>query len=260
MRTIWEDARFGARMLVKKPGFTLIAVITLGLGIGAVTTIFSVVDAVLLRPLPYAESERLALYNERSPQMDGMSISWPNYTDWRAQQRVFEEIGRFNRGDYNPDWRGRAGAHSGRASDGRLFTTLRVQASHGTRLRSAMKTSRAGRRCGPELRVSQRRFAGDPQIVGKTLASMIAPYTVIGVMPQGFRFPSRVEMWVPVGQLSDQPSWKQRGNHPGLHGVARLKPGVTIEQAPRRTWTTSPPAWRSCTRTATRTTACGSCR
>ena len=77
----------------------------------------------------------------------------------------------------------------------------------------------------------QRRFAGDPQIVGKTLSFNDRAYTVIGVMPQGFRFPSRVEMWVPVGQLSDQPSWKQRGNHPGLYGVARLKPGVTIDQA-----------------------------
>jgi len=77
----------------------------------------------------------------------------------------------------------------------------------------------------------QRRFAGDPQIVGRTLNFNDRGYTVIGVMPQGFRFPNRVEMWVPVGQLSDQPSWKQRGNHPGLVGVARLKPGTTIEQA-----------------------------
>src|SRR5215510_5451091 len=91
MYTLWQDMRYGARMLLKQRGFTLIALLTISLGVGANTAIFSVINAVLLRPLPYPESDRLALYNERSPQMDGMSISWPNYTDWRAQQRVFEE-------------------------------------------------------------------------------------------------------------------------------------------------------------------------
>src|SRR5436853_183902 len=77
----------------------------------------------------------------------------------------------------------------------------------------------------------QRRFGGDPNIVGQTISLNDRAYTVIGIMPKDFLFPNRVDMWVPVGPLSDQESWKQRGNHPGLYGVARLKPGVTVEQA-----------------------------
>jgi putative ABC transport system permease protein len=231
MQTLWQDMRYGARMLLKQPGFTLIAMLTLALGVGANTAIFSVINAVLLRPLPYDESERLALYNERSPQMDGMSISWPNYTDWRAQQRVFEEMGVFNRGDYNLTGSGEPERIQAGQVTASLFTTLRVRAALG-RVFTADEDKPGG---PPVLVLShalwQRRFAGDPQILGKTLNFNDRDYTVIGVMPQGFRFPSRVEMWVPVGQLSDQPSWKQRGNHPGLYGVARLKPGVTIEQA-----------------------------
>ena len=231
MQTLWQDMRYGARMLLKQPGFTLIALLTLSLGVGANTAIFSVINAVLLRPLPYPESERLALYNERSPQMDGMSISWPNYTDWRAQQRVFEEMAVFNRGDYNLTGAGEPERIQAGQVTASLFTTLRAHASLGR-----VFTADEDKPGGPPVVVLsyglwQRRFAGDPQIVGKTLNFNDRTYTVIGVMPQGFRFPSRVEMWVPVGQLSDQPSWKQRGNHPGLYGVARLKPGATIEQA-----------------------------
>src|SRR5262245_63503998 len=230
MRTLWIEVRDGARMFLKQPCFTLIAMLTLALGVGANTAIFSVIDAVLLRPLPYAESERLALYNERSPQMDGMSISWPNYTDWRAQQRVFEEMAVFNRGDYNLTGAGEPERVQAGQVTASLFTTLRVRAALGR-----VFTADEDKPGGPPVVVLsyglwQRRFAGDPQIVGKTLNFNDRAYTVIGVMPQGFRFPSRVEMWVPVGQLSDQPSWRQRGNHPGLYGVARIKYGVTIEK------------------------------
>ncbi len=231
MQTFWQDMRYGARMLLKNPGFTLIALLTLSLGVGANTAIFSVINAVLLRPLPYAESERLVLYNERNPRMDGMSISWPNYTDWQAQQSVFEEMAVFNRGNYNLTGAGEPERIQAGQVTASLFTTLRVQAARGR-----VFTAEEDKPGGPPVVVLghglwQRRFGGDPQIVGKTLSFNDRAYTVIGVMPEGFRFPSRVEMWVPVGQLSDQAGWKNRGNHPGLYGVARLKPGGTIEQA-----------------------------
>ncbi|MFN7929847.1 MAG: ABC transporter permease [Blastocatellia bacterium] len=228
---MWQDLRYGARMLRQQPLFTLIAVLTLALGIGANTAIFSVINAVLLRPLPYPESDRLVLYNERSSQMDGMSISWPNYADWRAQQTVFEEMGVYNRGDYNLTGAGQPERIRAGQVTASLFTTLRAQASLG-RVFNADEDKPGG---PPVVVLSaglwQRRFGGDPQIIGKTLNFNDRNYTVLGVMPEGFRMPSRVEMWVPVGQLSDQASWKERGNHPGLYGVARLKSGVTIEQA-----------------------------
>lgn len=231
MQTLWQDLRYGVRMLVKNPGFTVIALLTLALGVGANTAIFSVINSVLLRPLPYDESERLVLYNERSPQMDGMSISWPNYTDWRAQQHMFEEMGVYNRGDYNLTGTGNPERIQAGQVTASLFKTLRVKAALGR-----VFTDEEDKPGGPLVVVLghglwQRRFASDRDIVGKTLTFNDKAYTVIGVMPQGFRFPSRVEMWVPVGQLSDQPAWKQRGNHPGLYGVARLKPGATVDQA-----------------------------
>src|SRR5262249_21148506 len=101
MQNLFQDLRYGVRMLLKSPGFTVVAALALMLGIGANSAIFSVVNAVILRPLPYEESERLVFLSERSPQLEGMSISWPNYQDWRAQNQVFEQIGVYNRQSYN---------------------------------------------------------------------------------------------------------------------------------------------------------------
>ncbi|MCI0387434.1 MAG: ABC transporter permease [Acidobacteria bacterium] len=231
MQNLIQDLRYGLRMLLKKPGFTLIAIITLALGIGANTAIFSVVNSVLLRPLPYPESDRLVYLNESGLQMRGMSISYPNFTDWRAQNQVFEKLGVFNRNSYNLTGSGEAERIVTGQMSADLFSALRVNPALGR-----IYTNEEDQPGGPPVVVLsyglwQRRFGGNTQLLNQTLTFNGRGYTVIGVMPPGFQFPSRVEMWVPVGQLSDQPSWRQRGNHPGLNGVARLKPGVTLEQA-----------------------------
>ena len=101
MTTLWSDLRYGARMLLKDPAVTFVVILALALGIGANTAIFSVVDAVLLRPLPYEESDRLVFLNETAKAMDEISISYPNFTDWRNQNNVFEKIGVYNRSSYN---------------------------------------------------------------------------------------------------------------------------------------------------------------
>lgn len=231
MTNLWQDIRYGARMLWKNLGVTVVVIIALALGIGANTAIFSVVNSVLLRPLPYDESDRLVFLNEKSPVLDEMSISYPNFTDWRAQTQTFEKIGVYNRASYNLTGSGEAERIVTGQVSADLFSVLRVNAQHG-RLFTNDEDKPGGT---PVVVLShalwQRRFGGQLSILSQPITLNSKSYDVIGVMPETFAYPSRVEMWVPVGQLSDQPSWKERGNHPGLYGVARLKPGVTIEQA-----------------------------
>ena len=229
--TLWQDIRYGARMLVKNPGVTIIVIIALALGIGANTAIFSVVNAVLIRPLPYHESERLVFLNEKSPVLDEMSISYPNFLDWRAHNQTFEKMGVYNRASYNLTGAGEAERIVTGQVSADLFSVLRVNALHG-RVFTNDEDKPGGT---PVVVLSyalwQRRFGGQTSVLNQPLTLNGKPYTVIGIMPESYAYPSRAEMWVPVGQLSDQVSWQNRGNHPGLYGVARLKPGATFEQA-----------------------------
>src|SRR6476659_7541724 len=126
MQTIWQDVRYGARMLLKNPGITAIVILALALGIGANTAIFSVVNSVLLRPLPYAESDRLVFLNEKSAVLDEMSISYPNFEDWRTQNQSFERIGVYNRASYNLTGNGEAERIVTGQISADLFTVLRV--------------------------------------------------------------------------------------------------------------------------------------
>ena len=229
--TLWQDIKYGARMLLKNPGVTIIVIIALALGIGANTAIFSVVNSVLLRPLPYEESERLVFLNEMSPVLDEMSISYPNFTDWRNHNQTFEKMGVYNRASYNLTGAGEAERIVTGQVSADLFAALRVNAQHG-RVFTNDEDKPGGT---PVVVLShalwQRRFGGQTSILNQAITLNGRSYTVIGIMPESYLYPSRVEMWVPVGQLSDQISWQSRGNHPGLYGVARLKPGVTFEQA-----------------------------
>ncbi|HEX2271991.1 MAG TPA: ABC transporter permease, partial [Pyrinomonadaceae bacterium] len=169
--------------------------------------------------------------NEKSPVLDEMSISYPNFTDWRAQTQTFEKIGVHNRASYNLTGVGEAERIVTGQVSADLFSVLRVNALHG-RVFTNDEDKPGGR---PVAVLSyplwQRRFGGQTSILNQPITLNGKSYDVIGVMPEEFSYPARVEMWVPVGQLSDLPSWKERGNHPGLYGVGRLKPGVTIEQA-----------------------------
>jgi len=218
-------------MLLKNPGVTFIVIIALALGIGANSAIFSVVNAVLLRPLPYDQADRLVFLNEKSPVLDEMSISYPNFTDWRAQNHTFEKIGVYNRGSYNLTGAGEAERIVTAQMSADIFSILRVNALHG-RVFTNEEDKPGG---APVVVLSyglwQRRFGGQTSILNQPITLNGKSYTVIGIMPQSYAYPSRAEMYVPAGQLSDSASWKERGNHPGLYGVARLKPGVTIQQA-----------------------------
>src|SRR5215216_1387324 len=229
--TLWQDIRYGARMLLKNPGVTFIVIVALALGIGANTAIFSVVNAVLLRPLPYQDADRLVLLNEKSPVLDEMSISYPNFIDWRNHNQTFETMGVYNRASYNLTGTGEAERIVTGQVSADLFSVLRVNALHGR-----VFTNEEDKPGGTPVVVLsyalwQRRFGGQMNILNQPITLNGKSYTVIGIMPESYLYPSRVEMWVPVGQLSGQPGWQHRDNHPGLYGVARLKPGVTFEQA-----------------------------
>jgi putative ABC transport system permease protein len=233
--SMWSDLRqdswYAVRALWRSPGFTATAVLTLALGIGANTAIFSVVNAVLLRPLPYPESERLVWLSERHPNFPEMSIAYPNFSDWRTQQTVFEHVGVYNSGSYNLTDNGEPMRLRGSRISADALAALRVQPALGRLFREDEDQSGAQ----PVLLLSHKlwstQFGGAPDIIRRPITLDGRVCTVIGVMPADFVFPSQVDLWVPVGQMASEASYQNRGNHPGLLGVARLKPGVTMQQA-----------------------------
>jgi putative ABC transport system permease protein len=227
LEELWQDLRYGARMLLKHPGFTLIAVITLALGIGANTAIFSVVNAVLLKSLPYDETDRLVFLNHGG---EG-AISYPNFADWRSQNQVFEKIGAYNYGDYNLTGDGEAERLRAAQMSADLFGALRARAALGRVFTNDEDRPGASPVVVLNHALWRRRFGGATNIIGRTLMLNDRGYTVVGVMPQGFSFPAHAEVWIPVGLLSDGVLWKPRASPQLLGAVARLKPGVTIEQA-----------------------------
>jgi putative ABC transport system permease protein len=232
MTTLIQDLRYGIRMLFKQPGFTIVAVLALTLGIGANSAIFSVVNAVLLRPLPYPDSERLVVLRERSPQIEGMSVAYPNFIDWREQNSAFEDIGVFRRQSYNLTGSGEPERLIGWQLSADVFPVLKVTPGIGRLF--TYDEDKPG--ANPVVVLShglwQRRFGGDPNILEQTMTLDGRSFSVIGIMPPGFQFPRPgAELWAPVGQVSKDPGWENRGNHPGLTGIARLRPGVTVEQA-----------------------------
>ncbi|MEO8426416.1 MAG: ABC transporter permease [Verrucomicrobiota bacterium] len=226
-----NDLKFAFRQLLKNPGFTAVAVLTLALGIGANTAIFSVVNAVLLRPLPYPDSERLVWLSERHPNFPAMSIAYPNFTDWRTQQTVFEHIGIYNWGSYNLTGDGDPLRLRGSRISAEALVALRVQPTMGRLFREDEDKPGAP----PVLLLSHKlwssRFGGASDILNRSVTLDGRVWTVIGVMPPDFVFPGQLDIWVPVGSMSAESSYQNRGNHPGLLGVARLKPGVTLQQA-----------------------------
>jgi putative ABC transport system permease protein len=227
-----QDLRFGVRMLLKHPGFTFIAVLTLGLGIGANTAIFSIVNAVLLRPLPYDEANRLVYLSERNLQNGGeMTFSYPDFADWRAQNNVFEYMGVHNSGDYNLTGSGEPERLRAGHASADLFSALRVRAALGR-----LFTNEEDKPGAPAVVLLshglwQRRFGGDPNILNRSLTLNDRPYTVVGVLPPDFRLEERNELWVPVEAVFSESILRGRYTHPFLRGVARLKAGVTLEQA-----------------------------
>src|SRR5688572_21981610 len=235
MQTLWQDLRFGFRMLVKNPIFTLVAVVTLALGIGANTAIFSVVDAVLLRPLPYPEANRLVfLWSTLNAQgIDASESSLPDYRAWRDQSRAFEGLAGFYNGGFNLSTPGNAPERiQGAYITPNLFQVLKVSPSLGRSFTSEEEQFGKHRVVLLSHGLWQRHFAGNRDIVGQNIKLAGENYTVAGVMPRGLPFFDNlpeVELWTPIS-FAPEDSMGTRNNH-FVNLVGRLKPGVTREQA-----------------------------
>jgi putative ABC transport system permease protein len=228
MNSLWQDLRYGARMLMKRPGFTLIAVLTLALGVGANTAIFSVVNAVLLRPLPYPEPDRLMrmweiFHREKS------TASFPCLSDWRQQSQCFAQIAAYEHQSFILTGGDEPERVVGLNVSTNFFQTLGVKPALGRDFLA--EEDKYG---GPRVVVLshglwQRRFAGDQQVIGRTMTINSETYTVIGVLPQGGEYPEpRFEVWTALAL--DPKRMEERGNH-FLNVIGRLKPGVPVQNA-----------------------------
>ncbi|MDQ3917671.1 MAG: ABC transporter permease, partial [Acidobacteriota bacterium] len=231
-----RDLRYTLRVLAKSPVFTSVAVITLALGIGANTAIFSVVNAVLLRPLPYREPNRIVWVWGTCPLNDikQEEASYPDFNDWRQQSRAFDGMGGSARtsmiltgGDGEPE------RVPGAVVVGDFFSVLGVEPMLGRKFLPEENESGKNRVVILSYGLWQRRFGGDPKIVGQTVSLQSNPYTVVGVMPPKFEQPepgevNSAQLWLPL-EVTNNVKNARRGDFLGV--VARLKPGATIEQA-----------------------------
>ena len=236
LEELGQDLRYGARMLVKNPGFTVVAVITLALGIGANTSIFSVVNAVLLRPLPFENPDQLVMIWQTNLQRGVLRdpVSLPNLIDWQQQSHTFGEIAAFNPRGFSLTGTGEPEHLPGTFVSVELFPMLGANPLVGRNFLPDEGRPRGNRAVIISFALWQRRFGGDPNLVGKSLTLNGALYTVVGIMPAKFQFPIQGLFPIPVSELwaplAIDPAQVNRGNSE-LFIIGRLQPGVSIEEA-----------------------------
>jgi putative ABC transport system permease protein len=230
MQTLWQDIKYGVRMLWKNPAFTLIAVVALALGIGANTAIFSVVNAVLLRPLPFPDPDRLVVVNSvnlRGGEHFG-AASPADFQDWAAQNQSFERIAAMRSGSVNVSGEDLPEQFEGSSVTDEFFNLLGVQPVLGRAFLPEEFRVRGQRVVMLSHGLWQRRFGGNPAVIGQTLTLNGRPTTIVGVMPPDFKFPVDTEVWTPL--LGDTGEMRARGSR-YFSVIARLKPNITLEQA-----------------------------
>jgi putative ABC transport system permease protein len=231
MGKMLQDVRYGARVLLKSPGFALVTILALAIGIGANTAIFSVVNGVLLRPLPYPTADRLVFLSEWSRQVPNMSVSYPNFEDWRRETRSMEGMAAFRSNGFILTGGAEPERLTAREVSYNFFDVLGVSPALGRAFMAEEDKPGAERAAILSHGLWQRRFGGDPGIVGKPLTLSDESYTVVGVLPQEFEWQGPVDIWVPIGLSAGAGVMQNRGNHPGIYVVGLLKPGVTVEGA-----------------------------
>jgi predicted permease len=235
MNGLFPDIRYALRQLRKNPGFTAVALLTLTLGIGVNTALFSIINGVLLSPLPFPQAEQLVTLHENKPNFEGGSLSYPNFRDWQKDNHTFSSLAIARSYPFSLTGIGEPEQVAGEFVSSDFFSVLGVNPETGRTFARDEDRVRAG---SPVALISaglwRRKFSSAPDILGKSITLDAKDYTIVGVIPAEFRLaiPGFREslVYVPIGQWSN-PLLPQRGAGLGIHGIGRLKPGVTIEQA-----------------------------
>ncbi len=234
MTTLIQDLKFGLRMLAKNPGFTAVAILTLALGIGANTALFSVVNGVLLKPLRYAEPDRLVAVYSRDANFATSSISYPNFLDWVRDNRSFSSLAAYRSDSFTLTGMGEPERVAADMISANFFPVLGVKPVIGR----TFLTEEDQLGATPVVLISEgfwkRRFGSSREALGKSLTLNGTAYTIVGVIPDDFHYISgnfsRSDAYVPIGQWKD-PTFHDRKAAMGMDAVGRLKPGVTFAQA-----------------------------
>jgi len=235
MSSLFQDLRYGIRMLAKNTGFTAVAVLTLALGIGANTAIFSVVNTVFLTPLPYPDPERLVVINESSKPMPEGPISYANFLDWQAQNQVFEHMAAFQGGGLTLVGVKVPESMPSLNVSADFFPTLGVNPIYGRNFLPSEDKAGAMPAVIMSHGLWQRRFGADPGLIGKSLSLKgtlgTRDFTVVGILPRDYAFYAPAELYVPIGLWGADGYLMKRENHDRTLALARLKPRISLEQA-----------------------------
>ncbi|HEV7747765.1 MAG TPA: ABC transporter permease [Pyrinomonadaceae bacterium] len=230
MNNLFQDLRYGLRGLWRHPGFTIVAACSLALGIGANTAIFSVVNGVLLNPLPFPQSDQLVTFHQSKPNFETGAIPYPNFRDLQKQNQTFSSMAISRGTGFSLIGAGAAERVTGRFITADFFTVLGVNPRLGRALLPGEDESGAE----PVALISedlwQRKFNSAPSVIQRGITLDDKNYSVVGVIPSSFTLLGKVDVYVPIGQWGT-PALKNRGIALGLHGIGRLKPGVTVAQA-----------------------------
>ncbi len=230
---IAEDIRFGLRLLRKNPGFTAVAMLTLALGIGANTAVFSLVYAVLLRPLPYKDPSSLIVLNETTPKVGTVSVSYPNFLDWRSQSHAFSQMAAVYGVNFNLAGVAQPENISGYAVSPNFLSMMGIRPLLGRDFDASEE--KAG--TTPVILLSyslwQTHFAGDPNAIGRIITLDGRGYTIVGVLPANFRAPDKTDVMLPIGVWATSHSEEvtERGERGDMVVIGRLTPGVSFGQA-----------------------------
>ena len=232
---VLQDVRYALRMLRKSPGFTLVAVLTLALGIGANTAVFSVLNGVLLRPLQFHDSDRLVTLYQNMPNFERGSISYYNLLDWQRMNHTFESIVGYRHTGYSLTGLGEAEQVSAEMVGHEFFPILQMQPLLGRSFTADEDTPHGRKTVMISEGFWKRKFGGAADAIGKTLHLDADTYQIIGVVPDSLHLPiqnfgDHIDVYTAVGAFDD-PGFQSRIHHWGLDAIGRLKPGVTLEQA-----------------------------